>query len=72
MYSVLFLGLAAFLYLRKSKKNDSFEYEDYSPKPNNNIKRDDSVEHGEQKSQFLASEFQSLDLGIRQDGYGTG
>lgn len=34
-------------------------------------KRDDTVEHGEQKSQFLASEFQSLDLGISQDGYGT-
>lgn len=30
-------------------------------------KRDDTVERGEQKSQFLASGFQSLDPGIRQD-----
>lgn len=39
---VLFAGIGAFLYFKKSKKNKTFE--DYSPQQNNNIKRDDSIE----------------------------
>jgi len=42
--AVLIIGLCAFLYLKKSKKNKEF-YEEYAQShSNNNIKRDDSVE----------------------------
>jgi len=42
--AVLIIALCAFLYLKKSKKNNEF-YEEYAQShSNNNIKRDDSVE----------------------------
>jgi len=47
--ALLLVGLGAFFYLKKVKKDNEFDYDEYAPKPepknnNNNIKREDSVE----------------------------
>jgi len=46
--ALLLVGLGAFLYLKKVKKDNEFDYDEYTPKPepkkDNKIKREDSVE----------------------------
>lgn len=46
--ALLLVGLGAFLYLKKVKKDNEFDYDEYTPKPepkkDNKIKREDSIE----------------------------